>query len=144
MKIAIGCDHAGFEYKQRIREFLERGGHEVRDHGTHSNEACDFPTYIYPVARAVANGDADRGIVLGGSGNGEAMAANRIRGIRAGVCWDLRSARLARAHNDANILSMGQRMLSIEAALEIVSLWLSTEFDGGRHERRIALIDELA
>lgn len=144
MKIAIGCDHAGFEYKQRIREFLERAGHEVHDHGTHSNEACDFPRYIYPVARAVANGDADRGIVLGGSGNGEAMAANRVRGIRASVCWDLRSARLARAHNDANVLSIGQRMISIGAAMEIVSLWLSTPFDGGRHERRIQLIDELA
>ena len=141
MRIAIGSDHAGFAYKERIRTALAAQGHLVRDHGTHSEEAVDYPLFIRPVAEAVAIGEYDRGIVLGGSGNGEAMVANRVRGVRCAVCWNLESARLSRQHNDANVLSLGQRLISLELALEIVEIWLTTGFDGGRHVRRIALID---
>lgn len=142
MRIAIGSDHAGFEYKERIREFLAQRGHEVKDFGTFGAERCDYPDFTRPVAEAVARGEFDRGIVLGGSGNGEAIVANRIRGIRCAIAWDLRSAALSRRHNDANVLSLGQRMMAIEEALEIVELWLETGFDGGRHEKRIRMIDE--
>ena len=141
MKIAVASDHAGFEYKQRVAEHLRELGHEVRDFGTDSPERCDYPKFIRPAAQAIAEGKCERAIVLGGSGNGEAMVANRVRGVRCSLCWDLRSARLSRQHNDANCLSLGQRMISIEAALEIVDLWLATPFDGGRHARRIRLID---
>lgn len=141
MKIAIGSDHAGFEYKERIRQFLAERGHEVQDFGTYTPQRCDYPVFIRPVAEAVAAGQAERGIVLGGSGNGEAIVANRVAGVRCSLCWDLRSARLARQHNDANCLSLGQRMISIEAALEIVELWLATPFEGGRHVDRIRMID---
>lgn len=142
MRIAIGSDHAGFAYKERIRKMLAEAGHEVRDFGTFSEAPCDYPLFIRPVAEAVAAGEYERGIVLGGSGNGEAIVANRVRGVRCGLAWDLRSARLCREHNDANVLSMGQRMISIEAALEIVQLWLATPFQGGRHAERIRMIDE--
>jgi ribose 5-phosphate isomerase B len=142
MKIAIGSDHAGFDYKEKIREYLARGGHEVKDFGTYSNASCDYPTFIRPVALAVARGQFERGIVLGGSGNGEAIVANRVKGIRCGLCWDIRSARLTRQHNDANMLSLGQRMMAIEEALEVVQVFLDTPFDGGRHAQRIALIDK--
>ena len=141
MKIAIGSDHAGFQYKGKIREFLEARGHEVTDFGTHSDEPVDYPLFIRPVAEAVARGRFDRGIVLGGSGNGEAMVANRIRGIRCAVCWNEQSADLARRHNDANMISLGQRMMPLETALEIVRVWLRTPFEGGRHQRRIQMID---
>ena len=142
MKIAIGSDHAGFTYKERIREHLAQTGHEVRDFGTFSAEPCDYPTYIRPVAEAVARGEFERGIVLGGTGNGEAITANRVKGVRCGLAWDVRSARLAREHNDANVLSLGERMMTIEQALEIVDVFLSTPFEGGRHVRRIEMIDE--
>jgi ribose 5-phosphate isomerase B len=141
MKIAIGSDHAGFEYKRRILEFLEQLGHSVTDFGTHSEEPVDYPLFIRPVAEAVARGEFERGVVLGGSGNGEAIVANRVRGIRCALCWSPESAKLAREHNDANVISMGQRMISIDAALELVRIWLETPFDGGRHQRRIDLID---
>lgn len=141
MKIAIGSDHAGFRYKEILRAHLSQAGHEVTDFGTFSEDPCDYPAFVRPVAEAVAVGAFERGIVLGGSGNGEAMTANRIGGVRCAIAWDLRSARLSRAHNDANVLSLGQRMISIEAAVEIVDLWLATAFDGGRHERRIRMID---
>jgi ribose 5-phosphate isomerase B len=141
MRIAIGSDHAGFQYKERIRLFLEGLGHSVTDFGTHSEEPVDYPRFIRPVAEAVARGEFDRGIVLGGSGNGEAIVANRIKGIRCTVCWNADSARLARQHNDANVLSLGQRMMSLETALQIVRIWLETPFEGGRHQRRIDLID---
>ena len=141
MKIAIGSDHAGFSYKEKIKQFLGALGHEVKDFGTHSEEPVDYPLFIRPVAEAVAQGDAERGVVLGGSGNGEAMAANRLKGIRCALCWNLESARLARQHNDANMISLGQRMISEEQALEIVRVWLETEFEGGRHQRRIQLLD---
>lgn len=143
MKIAIGSDHAGYRYKEAIKQFLSSLGHEVEDHGTDSTESVDYPLFIRPVAEVVAAGTADRGIVLGGSGNGEAMAANRLRGVRCALCWNAESARLARQHNDANMLSLGERMMSLEVALDIVRLWLDTPFEGGRHVRRIELLDEL-
>jgi len=142
MRIAIGSDHAGFAYKEAIRRHLAVAGHEVVDFGTFSAERCDYPVFVRPVAEAVARGEFERGIVLGGSGNGEAMVANRVRGVRCALCWDVRSARLARGHNDANVLSLGQRMMAVEEALEIVDLFLAIPFDGGRHAGRIAMIDE--
>jgi ribose 5-phosphate isomerase B len=142
MKIAIASDHAGFSYKEQIKTVLIEQGHEVKDFGTHSAESVDYPDYIRPAAEAVAGGEFERGIVLGGSGNGEAMVANKVRGIRCAVCWDLRSARLSREHNNANMVSLGERMLSIHEALEIVDLWLRTPFEGDRHERRIKKIEK--
>ncbi len=143
MKIAIASDHAGFAYKEEIEGHLIRLGHELRDFGTHSAESCDYPRFIVPAAQAVARGDCERGIVLGGSGNGEAMAANRVRGVRCALCWDERTARLAREHNDANMISLGERLISLPTALAIVETWLATPFEGGRHARRIALLDEI-
>src|SRR3984957_16439374 len=137
MKIAIGSDHAGFQYKERIREFLAKLGHDVRDMGTYSDAAVDYPLFIRPVAEAVARGEYERGIVLGGSGNGEAMVANRVKGVRCALCWNLDSARLGRQHNNANVISIGQRMMPPEMALDIVKTWLDTPFEGGRHQRRI-------
>ena len=141
MKIGIGSDHAGYRYKEEIRRFLAGQGHEVRDFGTDSEESVDYPVYIRPVAEAVAGGELERGIVLGGSGNGEAMAANRVRGVRCALCWNAESARLGRQHNDANMISLGQRMMTLETALDIVRIWLETPFEGGRHVRRIQLLD---
>jgi ribose 5-phosphate isomerase B len=141
MKIAIGSDHAGFRYKEKIRERLKGLGHEVKDFGTYSEEPVDYPVFIRPVAEAVARGEFERGIVLGGSGNGEAIVANRVKGIRCALCWNVESARLARQHNDANVLSLGERMISLETAFEIVRVWLETPFEGGRHQRRIEMID---
>lgn len=141
MKIAIGSDHAGFNYKEKIKQFLADLKHEVTDFGTDSEKPVDYPLFIRPVAEAVARGEAQRGVVLGGSGNGEAMAANRIKGVRCALCWNVASARLARQHNDANVLSLGERMISEEDALRIVRVWLETGFEGGRHLRRIRLLD---
>ncbi len=143
MRIAIASDHAGFHYKQELQGFLVAEGHGVVDFGTDSTESCDYPNFVMPAARAVAVGECDRGIVLGGSGNGEAMAANRIRGVRCALCWDARTARLAREHNDANMISLGERLISLETAFEIVAVWLRTEFEGGRHVRRIGMLDTL-
>jgi len=142
MKIAIGSDHAGFIYKEAVKEFLVQAGHEVKDFGTDSGESCDYPDFIRPIAQAVAAGDFERGIVLGGSGNGEAIVANKVKGVRCGLCWDLHSAKLSREHNDANVLSLGERMMSVSAALEIVKLWLDTPFKGGRHQKRIDKIEQ--
>jgi len=141
MKIAIGSDHAGFRYKAKIVEMLQGLGHSVTDFGTHSEEAVDYPVFIRPVAEAVARGEFERGIVLGGSGNGEAITANRIKGIRCALCWNVESARLGREHNNANMISLGERMMPLETALEIVRVWLNTPFEGGRHQHRIDLID---
>lgn len=141
MNIGIGSDHAGFEYKQQIRRWLEQQGHVVRDFGTKSADPVDYPVFIRPVAEAVARGECERGIVLGGSGNGEAMVANRVRGVRCALCWNIESAQLARQHNNANVLSLGQRMMDLDTALAIVRTWLDTPFEGGRHQRRIDLID---
>lgn len=143
MKIAVGTDHAGYRYKEHIKEFLEGRGWEVRDFGTHSEDAVDYPLFILPAAKAVAKGECERGIVLGGSGNGEAIVANKVRGVRCALCWNLETARLARQHNDANVLSIGARMISLEEALEIVAVWLETPFEGGRHLRRIRIIAEI-
>ncbi len=142
MKIALGSDHAGFRYKEKIKEYLLQKGYEIKDFGTYSEESVDYPVILRPLAEAVSRGEFDRGIILGGSGNGEAIVANRVKGIRCTLCWDLRSAKFGRMHNDANILSLGQRMISIEAALDIVDVWLNTEFEGGRHLARIREIDE--
>jgi ribose 5-phosphate isomerase B len=141
VKIAIGSDHAGFEYKEKIKILLTTLGHEVRDCGTFSAQPVDYPLFIRPTAEAVATGECERGIVLGGSGNGEAIVANKVRGIRCALCWSLETARLAREHNDSNVLSLGQRMLPEDLALEIVKVWLVTPFTGGRHARRIAMIE---
>jgi ribose 5-phosphate isomerase B len=141
MKIAIGSDHAGFQYKAQIIAFLQKLGHEVRDLGTDSDAPVDYPLFIRPVAEAVARGESERGIVLGGSGNGEAIVANRVKGVRCALCWNVESARLGRQHNNANVISLGQRMMPVETALEIVQTWLDTPFEGGRHQRRIDEID---
>ena len=141
MKIALGSDHAGFRYKEKIKEMLPSLGHEVVDFGTDSEESVNYPKFIRPAAEAVARGECDRAIVLGGSGNGEAISANKIRGIRCALCWNEDTARLSRQHNDANCLSLGERMLTEEMALKIVRIWLSTDFEGGRHAARIAQLE---
>jgi len=141
LKIAIASDHAGFQYKDKIKEHLTSMGYQVKDFGTDSEEPVDYPLFIRPAAEAVARGECDQGIFLGGSGNGEAIVANKVRGIRCAVCWNTDSARLAREHNDANVISLGQRMMGPETALEIVDTWLSARFEGGRHKRRIKEIE---
>ena len=141
MKIALASDHAGFEYKEQIKKLLLADGHDVHDFGTNSNEQVDYPKFIRPAAEAVARGECERGIVLGGSGNGEAIVANKVRGVRCALCWNVESARLSRQHNDANVLSLGQRLIALDVALEIVKVWLVTPFDGGRHETRIRQIE---
>jgi ribose 5-phosphate isomerase B len=142
MKIAIGSDHAGFRYKEMFKTQLAAQGHEVHDFGTYSTQAVDYPLFIRPVAIAVSRGQFERGIVLGGSGNGEAIVANRLSGVRCTLCWNVESARLARAHNDANVLAIGERLLTEPAALAVLEAWLTTPFEGGRHLQRIQLIDE--
>lgn len=141
LKIALGCDHAGFAYKEKIKALLISLRHEVKDFGTFSADPVDYPLFIRPAAEAVAGGECERGIVLGGSGNGEAMVANKVHGVRCALCWSLETARLARAHNDSNVLSLGERMIPEDLALEIVKVWLVTPFEGGRHVRRIAEIE---
>jgi ribose 5-phosphate isomerase B len=143
MKIAIGADHAGFALKQHLLATLTRLGHQVDDLGTHDSEPVDYPEICANVARAVIGARAERGIVIGGSGQGEQMAANKIPGARAALCNDLYTARLSRQHNDANILALGGRIVGCGLADEIVALWLTTAFDGGRHQRRIEQIAEL-
>lgn len=141
MRIGIGSDHAGFRYKALIRERLAAEGHDIVDFGTDSDEPVDYPLFVRPVAEAVARGDVERGIVLGGSGNGEAIVANRVRGVRCTLCWSEESARLAREHNDSNVLSLGERLLSEREMFAILEIWLSTPFAGGRHARRVQMID---
>lgn len=143
MRIAIGADHAGYDLKCHLVETLQRLGHEVVDLGTDSTESVDYPPICADVARAVTSGDVDRGIVLGGSGQGEQIAANKVRGARAALCNDLYTARMSREHNDANVLSMGGRIVGVGLADEIVELWLSTDFEGGRHQRRVELISAI-
>ena len=141
MRIVIGSDHAGFRYKERLKQLLGEEGHAVTDFGADSEEPVDYPLVIRPVAEAVAAGRFDRGIVLGGSGNGEAIVANRVRGVRCTLCWSVESARLARQHNDANVLSLGERLIASTDLVPIVRTWITTPFEGGRHARRVALID---
>jgi ribose 5-phosphate isomerase B len=143
MKIALGTDHAGFRYKEKVKELLSSLGHEVKDFGTFSEEPVDYPLFIRPAAEAVARGECECAIVFGGSGNGEAMVANKVHGIRCAVCWNEESARLSRQHNDANVLSIGQRLVPEELALKIVRLWLETKFEGGRHERRVTQLNAM-
>jgi ribose 5-phosphate isomerase B len=141
MRIAIGSDHAGFRYKELLKAHLAAKGHEIRDFGTYSLDPVDYPLFIRPVADAVSSGACDRGIVLGGSGNGEAIVANRVPGIRCTLCWNEETARLARAHNDANVLALGERQLSEDDAIRITGVWMNTGFEGGRHQHRLDLID---
>ena len=143
MKIALGSDHAGFRYKEMVKQFLGTLGHEVKDFGTFDDEPVDYPVFIRPAAEAVARGECDRGIVFGGSGNGEAMAANKVRGVRCALCWNEELARLSRQHNDANVLSIGERVIAQDLALDIVRTWLNTGFEGGRHERRVAQLNAM-
>ena len=142
MKIALGSDHAGFHYKVMLVRYLLDLGHEVVDFGTDSEKSVDYPDYIRPAAEAVARGECERGIVLGGSGNGEAIVANRVKGIRCALCWNTESAQLARSHNNANMISLGARMVSEDDVRVIVNRWLTTPFDGGRHANRVNKIDE--
>ena len=144
MRIALASDHAGFAYKSMLAEYLAAKGHEVADFGTDSAESVDYPDFVGPAAHAVAGGDCERGIVLGGSGNGEAMAANRVRGVRCALCWSVETAQLARAHNDANMISIGERLLDEDLVRAIVDAWLETPFEGGRHVPRIEKLDVLA
>lgn len=139
--IALASDHAGYRYKERVKPLLESKGYAVRDFGTHSEELVDYPHVIRPAALAVAAGECEQGIIFGGSGNGEAMTANKVAGIRCAVCWNLKSARLARKHNNANMISIGQRMVKEDTMLGIVEAWLTEAFLGGRHQRRL---EELA
>ncbi|HEY0873218.1 MAG TPA: ribose 5-phosphate isomerase B [Vicinamibacterales bacterium] len=143
MRIAIGADHAGFSLKQHLVGVLRKLGHDVDDRGTHSDASVDYPAICAEVAREVVDGRADRGIVLGGSGQGEQMAANKVRGIRAALCNDLYTARMSREHNDANVLAMGGRIVAPGLADEIVTLWLETAFEGGRHQRRVDQIMQI-
>src|SRR4051812_22584934 len=140
MRIAIGADHAGFPLKQHLVATLARLGHEVDDHGTHSEAPVDYPPICAEVARTVVAGRADRGIVIGGSGQGEQIAANKVHGARAALCNDLYTARMSREHNDANVLAIGGRIVAPGLADEIVTTWLATAFDGGRHQRRVEQI----
>lgn len=142
-RIAIGSDHAGYELKQHLVTMLLGQGYEVDDRGTHSTESVDYPAICADVGRAVRDGDADVGIVLGGSGQGEQLAANKVRGVRAALCNCLYTARMARAHNDANVLSMGARVVGVGLAEEIVTTFLTTDFEGGRHARRVAQLSDL-
>ena len=141
LRIAIGADHAGFRYKERLREHLSALEYALTDFGTHSADPIDYPLVVRPVAEAIAANQFERGIVVGGSGNGEAIVANRVRGVRCAVCWSVEAARLARQHNDANLLSLGERLIAEADLLPIVMTWLNTAFEGGRHARRLALID---
>jgi len=143
LRIAIGSDHAGFELKSHLVVMLKGLGYTVDDQGTHSTESCDYPPICAGVGRTVRDGRADFGIVLGGSGQGEQLAANKVRGVRAALCNDLYTARMARAHNDANVLSIGARVVGVGLAEEIVTTFLSTPFEGGRHARRVAQLSEL-
>jgi len=143
MRIAIGADHAGHPLKQHLLGTIERLGHEALDLGTHSTESVDYPPIMAAVGRAVVAGEADRGIVLGGSGQGEQIAANKVHGVRAALCNDLYTTRMSREHNDANVLAMGARIVAEGLADEILELWLATDFEGGRHDRRVAQIADI-
>ena len=143
MKISLGTDHAGFRYKEKVKAFLTELGHEVKDFGTFSEESVDYPVFIRPAAEAVARGECDRGIVFGGSGNGEAMVANKVHGVRCALCWNEEVAWLSRQHNDANVLSLGQRVIAEDLVLKIVRVWLDTPFEGGRHQKRVEQLNAM-
>lgn len=143
MKVAIGCDHGGLHLKEDIKSLLADGGYEVTDFGTNSTDSVDYPDIAVPVANAVANGEFDRGILICGTGIGIGIAANKVKGIRAVLCHDTFSAHASREHNNANILTMGERIIGPGLARDIVKIWLTTEFEGGRHERRVAKIADI-
>lgn len=143
MKIALGTDHAGFQYKEKVKALLTSLGHEVKDCGTFNEDPVDYPVFIRPAAEAVARGECERAIVFGGSGNGEAMTANKVHGVRCALCWNEEVARLSRQHNDANVLSLGQRVIPEDVALKIVRIWLDTAFEGGRHVKRVAMLNAM-
>jgi ribose 5-phosphate isomerase B len=143
MRIAIGADHAGFALKEHLKSTLAALGHQIDDHGTDSEASTDYPPICAAVGRAVATGKADRGIVLGGSGQGEQIAANKVRGVRAALCNDLYTARMSRQHNDANVLSIGGRIVAFGLADEILKVWLETPYEGGRHQKRLDQIAEI-
>ncbi len=143
MKLAIGADHAGYYLKEQIKEFLKSKNIDFKDYGTFKIESCDYPEYAYKVGQAVANGDADLGILICGTGIGMSITANKIKGIRAALVYDEQTAKLSRQHNDANVLCMGGRLTPEEEAKKIVDVWLNTSFEGGRHEKRIKLISQL-
>jgi ribose 5-phosphate isomerase B len=140
-RVAIGSDHAGDIYKEAIKKFLQTKGFETKDFGTFSEDSVDYPLFIRPTAQAVSDGLCDYGIVLGGSGNGEAMVANKVKGIRCALCWSEDTARLAKEHNDANVISIGERQISEDLAIKIVDIWLNSTFEGGRHAKRIKMLD---
>jgi len=137
MKIAIGSDHAGFDYKNGVKDYLENAGHEVVDHGTFSDASCDYPDYAHAVASAVEKGEADFGVLICGSANGVCMTANKHAGIRAALCWEKEIAVLARSHNNANVICLPARFVSMEAALEMADVFIATAFEGGRHQNRV-------
>ncbi len=141
MKIAIASDHAGFSYKEIIKNHLVKQGHDVTDFGTRSAESCDYPDFIHPAAQSVSSEQNEAGIVLGGSGNGEAIAANKVKGIRCAVCWTIDTAKLAKEHNNANMISIGEKTVSSDLAIQIVDAWLNARFEEGRHLRRIEKIE---
>lgn len=141
LTFALGTDHAGYLYKEAIKEHLHNLGHQTKDFGTFNEESVDYPEFITPAAEAVANSLVDYGIVLGGSGNGEAMAANKVKGIRCALCWSVETAKLAKEHNNANVIAIGERQISKDLAIKIIDTWLDSKFEGGRHERRIQMLD---
>lgn len=141
IRIAIGTDHAGYELKEILKAHLQENGYEVDDFGTDSSESVDYPDFIRPAAESVASGENELGIVLGGSGNGEAIVANKVAGIRCGLCWNTESARLTKEHNNANVISIGARMVTPELATDIVDTWLNAVYEGGRHQARLDKIE---
>jgi ribose 5-phosphate isomerase B len=141
LTFALGTDHAGYLYKEAIKEHLHNLGHQTKDFGTFNEESVDYPEFITPAAEAVANSLVDYGIVLGGSGNGEAMAANKVKGVRCALCWSVETAKLAKEHNNANVIAIGERQISKDLAIKIIDAWLDSKFEGGRHERRIQMLD---
>jgi ribose 5-phosphate isomerase B len=143
MKISLGTDHAGFRYKEKVKALLTELGHEVKDFGTFNEDPVDYPVFIRPAAEAVARGECDRGVVFGGSGNGEAMAANKVCGVRCALCWNEELARLSRQHNDSNVLSLGERVIPEDMALKILRVWLDTPFEGGRHQKRVEQLNAM-
>ena len=143
LRFALGTDHAGYNYKEAIKDHLHNLGHETKYFGTFSEESVDYPEFIVPAAKAVADSLVDYAIVLGGSGNGEAMAANKVKGIRCAVCWSVETAKLAKEHNNANVIAIGERQITKDLAIQIIDAWLSSEFHGERHARRIQMLDSL-
>ncbi|MEC8044488.1 MAG: ribose-5-phosphate isomerase [Verrucomicrobiota bacterium] len=141
IRMALGCDHAGFSHKEAIKHHLLPKGIECKDFGTFSEDSVDYPEFVLPAAKAVAEGNCDLGIVLGGSGNGEAIAANKVRGVRCALCWSEETARLAKEHNDANVISIGQRQITLDLAIKMVDTWLNASFEGDRHIKRIQMLD---